>query len=224
MFRERAANPPAEFVRLVAESSFATGEAVGEFAHFYVNLTVIAIALLVVPILGLGGAAARLGASGRARRLASLRLIGMTGGEVVLMSIIETIVLAAIGAVLGAGLYLVSLPAWRAVSFHHTAISPGEMVVPWPLGLAIVAAIVVLAVLLTVLELRRVRISPLGVAHRHTAPALRSWRVFLLLAAAAGFYLLSSGVRISSADLTVFLILGAGIAVVVGAINLGARG
>src|SRR5699024_8975831 len=63
----------------------------------YVVLAGIACALLVVPVLGLGAGAARLGARGRSRRLAALRLIGMTGSEVVRLSVVETVVQALVG-------------------------------------------------------------------------------------------------------------------------------
>src|SRR5699024_8373403 len=82
-----------------------------QFLQGYVVLAMVACALLVVPVLNLGAAAARLGAHGRARRLASLRLVGMSGRQVAVMSTIETLVQAAAGTFVGVLLWLASLPA-----------------------------------------------------------------------------------------------------------------
>ena len=60
-FVSRASNPPA---------------GVSDVATFYVVMACFAATLMTVPILSMGGAAARLGLSRRARDLAVLRLIG----------------------------------------------------------------------------------------------------------------------------------------------------
>ena len=82
-FAQRRVAPPQSL------AAFDT-ETVTLMTNTYVILAGIACALLIAPVLSLGGAAARLGARGRARRLAALRLVGMTGGQVVTMSVIET--------------------------------------------------------------------------------------------------------------------------------------
>lgn len=148
-----------------------------DLTGIYVVLAGLACALIVVPILSLGGAAARLGARGRATRLASLRLVGMTGGEVVTLSLVETLVQAIVGMALGTVLWLASLPAWSLITFQTVHLKPADMRGPWWLWLAVWGVILVLAVISTVVGLRRVRISPLGVAARQTPPALKVWRV-----------------------------------------------
>ena len=67
----------------------------------YQALAVIALALLVVPLVSLGGAAARLSARRRDDRLATLRLLGATPAVVSALAVIESAVLAAVGAVAG---------------------------------------------------------------------------------------------------------------------------
>lgn len=150
-----------------------------DFTRIYVVLAAIACAMVVVPILSLGGAAARLGARGRASRLASLRLLGMTGSQVVAMSVLETVVLALVGMVLGTLLWLASLPLWSLVKFQTVHIDPTLMRGPWWLWLAVWGVMLILAVLSTILGLRRVRISPLGVAARQTPPSLKVWRAVI---------------------------------------------
>src|SRR5690606_16722980 len=75
-FERRAANPTSNFM--------------AEQAGAYVVLAWIAVVLLVVPLLSLGGAAARLGVSRRNARLATLRLLGATPREVVGLTVAET--------------------------------------------------------------------------------------------------------------------------------------
>ncbi|OKL55022.1 hypothetical protein BSZ39_01210 [Bowdeniella nasicola] len=218
MFIERAANPPQPFLDAAEGSELPMS--VAQQASMYPALATIACALLVIPIFTLGGGAARLGASGRARRLASLRLIGMTGGEVVLMSVIESVVLSTLGALIGVGLWLISLPAWSAVNFLGEPLHAGEMLMPVWLAIAVIAAIVLLAALSTLIGLQRVRISPLGVAKRESARGVTIWRVVAFLATVAGFFVIAQGFQIRTASLVGFMIIGGFIAAVVFGMNL----
>lgn len=148
-----------------------------QIAPAYVGLAGFACALLVIPVLALGGAAARLGARGRARRLASLRLVGMTGGEVVRMSVLETLIQSMAGLVVGSVVYVVSLPLWQLLTFQAQPVRAFEMLLPWWLWLGVVGILLVLSMLSTALGLRRVTISPLGVARNQSAPGLKRWRL-----------------------------------------------
>ena len=79
----------------------------------YVMLAYFAATLLVVPIISMGAAAARLGMSRRERDLAVLRLMGLAPGATKLACILETCVFAVVGVVvgsLGAGGGIVSVP------------------------------------------------------------------------------------------------------------------
>lgn len=178
---------------LLSNLGLPNDEATQSFIEIYVLLAALACALVVVPILSLGGAAARLGARGRSTRLASLRLIGMTGGEVVAISVVETIVQAVVGMILGTILWLVSLPAWGLITFQTVQLTPSLMRGPWWLWLAVWGAILVLAIISTIVGLRRVRISPLGVAARQTPPAMKVWRAvaFVVVAVVAVVYVQS---------------------------------
>ncbi len=218
MFVQRWQHPSADIVARIAMPE----RSVGSFLESYVVLASIACALLVLPVLTLGAAAARLGARGRARRLASLRLVGMTGGEVVLMSVVETLVQALIGTALGVALWLLTLPLWQVVSFHGAPIPPTEMLLPWWLGLAVVAVLLGLAALSTVLGLQQVRISPLGVAMQQTPRRLRAWRVAFFIAAIVAFGLFSKvfSTRIGLVNLQIYAVMAGMILLVVGAVNL----
>src|SRR5690606_1861280 len=68
-------------------------------APIYHALAAIAIVLLVVPLVTLGGAAARLSARRRDERLSTLRLLGVSPAGVVTATVLESTIVAAVGAV-----------------------------------------------------------------------------------------------------------------------------
>lgn len=218
MFVQRWQHPGPE---ILARLRMPQGSA-GWFLESYVVLAAIACALLVLPVLTLGAAAARLGARGRARRLASLRLVGMTGGEVVLMSVVETLVQALIGTVLGVVVWLLALPLWQVVSFHGAPLAPADMLLPWWLGLGVVAVLLGLAALSTVLGLQQVRISPLGVAMQQSPRRLRAWRVgiFVVVLVAFGIFGQAFSTKVGLVNLQVYAVMAGMILLVVGAVNL----
>ena len=70
-------------------------------AMLYQALAAIALVLLVVPLTSLGGAAARLSARRRDERLSTLRLLGVTPGGVTVATVVESVFVAAAGALIG---------------------------------------------------------------------------------------------------------------------------
>ena len=115
MFKTLNEERPAKILQAIGEDRADT------MLTYYV-LSVVAGALLVIPIFALGSSAARLGAQARARRLATLRLIGVTGSQTVRMALIETAAQWLIGAVAGVVLYYATLPAWSNASFFKVSI------------------------------------------------------------------------------------------------------
>lgn len=219
MFYGRWQNPPASLERIIENTGNPYTSAT-DVASMYLTLAIIACAILVVPILSLGAGAARLGASGRAKRLASLRLLGMTGGEVVVMSVIETIILTLGGALLGGILFLLSLPLWRFISFHDQPLTPGDMVGPWWLNLAVLGVITLLSALSTIIGLRQVVISPLGVAKRETPKALQFWRVIVFVAAIVIFAFAAQSFNAITSDIMTYLFMGGVIMFMLFTVNL----
>lgn len=147
----------------------------------YFFLAIVALGLLIIPLLGLGSAATRLGANGRARRLASLRLIGVSAAQVNLMTLVETLLQALVGFAIGLTIYLVTLPAWSTVKFTDIHLGGTEMLLPWWGFLGAFVLVVVITLASTVIGLRRVSISPLGVSRRETPAALKHWRIIGLV-------------------------------------------
>jgi hypothetical protein len=176
--------------------------------------------LLIVPVLTLGAAAARMGALGRDRRLAGLRLLGATGGQVVALSAIETMLAALAGAALGTLGYLATLPLWAGVTFQATPLGAGEMLLPVAGIAGIVVLLVLLAGISSVGGLLRLRISPLGVARRQPRKALKLWR-FLALPAVVVVWLVTAPL-LNLARQLVFstAIIVVALAVFMGVVNL----
>ncbi len=189
-----------------------------DVAPAYVGLAGFACALLTIPVLALGGAAARLGARGRSRRLASLRLVGMTSGEVVKMSVVETLVQAVAGVVLGSVVFVASLPAWQLISFQGQSIEAREMLPPWWLWLAVLGVLLMLAMASTILGLRRVSISPLGVARDETPKRLKTWRLVLVVLLVTGFMIYSQTANIANLMGLIFTLVF--LTVVIGSITV----
>lgn len=177
-FAERAEHPTTPFERDAGDT--------------YVLLAVIATVLLVVPLLTLGGAAARLGVARRHERLAALRLLGATPREVLGLTVLETAGQGLVGAVLGSLLYGALLPVWTSVPFQERTFSAAELWVgPRVLGL-VWLAVPLLAAVSGAVSLRQVVVSPLGVARRVRPPALRAARVVGAVVAFLAFVVVST--------------------------------
>lgn len=218
-FYQRQLFPPAAFVQAATGGRYPAGYVAGQL-QLWTMLAACAGVLLIIPVLTLGAAAARMGALGRDRRLATLRLLGITGGQAIGLSTIETMLAALAGALLGGVGYLVSLPAWSAVSFQAVPLSASEMLLPaWAIAAAC-AVLVMLAAISSVTGLLRLRISPLGVARRQPRPALRRWRFAVLPLAVVAW--LAVGPTLNLARDFVFgaTVIAVGLGVFMGVINL----
>ncbi|MFC4123148.1 FtsX-like permease family protein [Nonomuraea zeae] len=164
-----------------------------EDAEAYRVLTLIASVLMVVPLLVFGGAAARLTVARRDQRLAALRLIGATPGQVAGMTVAEAVIVALAGALAGAAAFALAVPPLSGIEMQGGPWFVSDLF-PAPLYLAaVLVAVPLLVGLSAVVGLRRVVVSPLGVAKRETPPAMRFVRVVALLAVLAVFPMLSRG-------------------------------
>lgn len=188
MFYDRWRHPSGLLGQVVAED-----KVFDAILAVYVGLAIFACCLLVPSVASLAASGAQLGARGRERRLASLRLLGLSSGDVTRMALLDAVIQSIIGTALGAVLYLVTLPAWGALEMQAMVVRPfDEMLVPWWLGLTVAAALVVLGVMASAWGLRQVRISPLGVARRANRPGARWWRVVTFLVLVGIAYGISS--------------------------------
>ncbi|MEU8119267.1 FtsX-like permease family protein [Spirillospora sp. NPDC049024] len=188
---------------------FATGASWS--AGIYLWLAGLASVLMVVPLLVFGGAAARLTVARRDARLAALRLVGATPGQVVAITAAEAVLTAVAGAVAGLALYAAAVPALARITIAGGGWFAGDL---WP-GPAVLAGVLAAVPLLVgasaVAGLRRVVVGPLGVARRETPPGMRAVRIVALLAVVAAFGAVGGGLvdmgRAGMVILMVFLVL-----------------
>lgn len=158
-----------------------------DYAESYVILAWVAVVLLVVPLASLGAGAARLGVARRDARLATLRLLGVTGSQVVALTALETAQQGLLGAVIGLLCYGALMPVWTSIPFMGETFSAGELWVGLPVVGVVLLAVPLVAALSAAVSLRRVVVTPLGVARRTTPPAMRWVRVLLVLGAVGAF-------------------------------------
>ncbi|WP_370616906.1 FtsX-like permease family protein [Mumia qirimensis] len=147
------------------------------YAVQYPFLAGIAVLLILVPLGTLGAAAARMAAARRDARLAALRLCGATRSQVAGLTVLDAAAQAAVGALVGIVGYAALVPVVAQVRFQGRTFDLAELWVGVPVLLLAVLAVLVVAVLSAVASLRRVAITPLGVANRVTPPGLRAVRL-----------------------------------------------
>ncbi|AMG84402.1 MULTISPECIES: FtsX-like permease family protein [Microbacterium] len=173
-------------------------------AVLYQGLAAIALVLLVVPLTSLGGAAARLSARRRDERLSTLRLLGVTPGGVTTATVVESVLVAAAGAVIGIGGHLALSPLIGLIPFRGEPLGLAAVVLSPVMIAAVVGGVLLLAAGSAVVGLRRVVISPLGVRTR-TAPTNVHW-IRAVIAVA--------GIAIAFALIKVFPMIGGVVATI----------
>ena len=178
-----------------------------QFSTAYVALAVFACMLLVVPFVALAGSAARLAASRRDARLAALRLAGATTGQVVRLTALDAAGQALIGALIGIAGYCALMPAVMLIPFQEQRFTFEQLWVG-PLALVItLAGVAILALISSLVTLRRVAITPLGVTSR-TATALPSGtRMVLFVVVVVAAMLAQAGQAVMDAVIIGFMLL-----------------
>lgn len=159
-------------------------------AMLYQALAAIALVLLVVPLTSLGGAAARLSARRRDERLSTLRLLGVTPGGVTVATVVESVFVAAAGALIGVAGHLALSPLIGLIPFRGEPLGLPSVVLPPAMIAAVVAGVLLLAAGSAVVGLRRVVISPLGVRTRTTPPNVHWIRAVIAVAGIATAFVL----------------------------------
>jgi hypothetical protein len=152
-------------------------------------LSVVALALLT-PLLIFIATATRLSAARREQRFAAMRLVGARPRQISVIATVESTVAAVAGVAAGFGLFFVLRIPLAAVPFTGEPFFPADMSLSLTDILVVALGVPVAAALVARLALRRVQISPLGVARRVTPEPPRAWRVIPLLAGLAwlGFF------------------------------------
>ncbi|GAB3133190.1 FtsX-like permease family protein [Microbispora hainanensis] len=137
---------------------------------------------LIVPLLVLVGTATRLAAARRESRFAAIRLVGATTRQINVLATVDAALGALAGALTGLAIFQLVRPAVAGVRVTGARFFP-DLVAPhaWQYA-AVLGGVPVVAAGAALWSLRRVRISPLGVARKTTTSPPRAWRVIPLLA------------------------------------------
>ena len=190
-----------------------------DIAPVYQGLAVIALALLVVPLIALGGSAARLSARRRDDRLAGLRLLGATPATVTALTVIESTLLAVAGALVGVVLSLALAPLVGLIPFRGEPLGVSILLGPGWIALAVIG-VGALAALSAVIGLRRVVLSPLGVRTRQDAPRTHWVRVVIAVVVIGIVYLAMSALGGFGGVAVIIAVLGAGFGGAIAVLNL----
>jgi hypothetical protein len=152
-------------------------------------LSVVALAMLA-PVLIFIATATRLSAARREQRFAAMRLVGATRRQVSLLAATESTAAAVLGVAAGFGIFFGLRAPVAGIPFLGEPFFPADMSLSLPDILAVALGVPVAAAVAARLALRRVHISPLGVARRTTPRPPRAWRVLPLLVGLAelGFF------------------------------------
>src|SRR5262249_17240603 len=133
------------------------------------------------PLLVLIGTATRLSAARREERYAAIRLVGGTPGQIDTIASVDAVIGAFFGTLLGIGLFLVIRPFVADLTLSCARFFPNSGTPTFWGYLGVIIVVPAAAAVASLISLRRVRISPLGVARKTTPPAPRAWRVIPLL-------------------------------------------
>ncbi len=206
---ERALTGPAELVVFVGDTPAKlaalpgtiradkianyTGKPV--WTSFFRDAFVVGAIAFLLPILILIGTATKLSSARREERYAALRLVGATPRQVNVAASVDAIVSALVGSAVGIGVFLLVRPALAGTSLTSVRYF-SDQVTPTLSGyLAVVVAVPAASAIVTLLSLRRVRTSPLGVSRKVSPPPPRAWRIIPLI---VGIVLFVAGLAATS--------------------------
>lgn len=189
-------------------------------AGAYQNLSLLALALMVLPLLTLGGSAARLSARRRDERLSTLRLLGATPALVATLTVVESTLVALLGVLAGIFLYAAALPAVALIPFQGQALGLENLWLTASVLLMAAASLILLAAVSAALGLRQVVLSPLGVRTRQKAPTVHWLRLALGAGAAVVLYFVMATAMNSNSAAVFIVVLCGGFAGGLAVLNL----
>ncbi|HWG23591.1 FtsX-like permease family protein [Actinospica sp.] len=168
-------------------STISSGAQTSVWTNYFRYAFAVGAVAFVLPILILIGMATRLAATRREERYAALRLVGATNRQIAVISSVDASVSALAGTLLGMLLFVLLRPLLADMVLFGTKYF-SYAVTPTALGyLALLVCVPLASAVASLISLRRVRISPLGVTRRQTPPRPSVVRVIPLLLGVALF-------------------------------------
>lgn len=159
----------------------ATGAQLQGTTNIYKEAFGIGALAILFPLLILINTATRLAATRREERYAAMRLIGATPHQINIIASVDAIVGSLMGAALGCLLFLVSQSAIADISFSGVKFFP-NYVTPGVWGyVSMIVIVPIVAAIASLISLRRVKVSPLGVSRKATPPKPGAWRIIPLV-------------------------------------------
>jgi hypothetical protein len=152
-------------------TGFDTTPKAPEIPPMAVLMIVLAVIGALVPVAVFVSTATRLSAARREQRLAALRLVGATASQVTRLAAVEALLVTIVGLLAGIGLFFAMRPLVAKIPLDAATWFPDSIVPPLMPSVTLLAAIPVVGVAASVLALRRVVITPLGV-HRRQTPGM----------------------------------------------------
>lgn len=183
----------------------------------YRQLTYVAVALLAFPVVSLLGASARLTAVRRVERLAMMRLLGASTGQITVVAVTEVTAVATVAALIGVGAQWLLAPALADISLGGSGWFPDDLRPALLVAAAIVVGVALLATVAAVGGLRQVVIGPLGAARRQRAGSARLVRLFAVVAG-LGVFTVANGLRNGAPQSAAGLFLAIGVLAMFGTV------
>lgn len=183
-------DPPAKLAALpntIRVDKIATFPGKQVWSPYFRDAFAVGALAFLFPILILIGTATKLASARREERYASLRLVGATAHDINVIASADAIGSALLGGILGIGIFVLLQSALASTAITSAVYFPAE-VTPTIWGyLGVLVAVPAASAIASMLALRRVRLTPLGVSRRVSPPAPGMWRVLPLLAGIALF-------------------------------------
>ncbi len=188
------------------------------------DLPPIAILILVIAVVGalapvavFVATATRMAAARREQRLAALRLVGATPGQVARLAIVEALLYTAIGAPAGVILFYLARPWVALIPLDGATWWPDAIVPPIGQAILLLGLVQVVGAGAALIGMKRLSVSPLGVQQRVTPPAPRFWRIVPALAGVVALLVGITEFR-GSSSLSTMIVLGGSFATIIGGI------
>ncbi|MBQ1513875.1 MAG: ABC transporter permease [Bifidobacterium sp.] len=148
------------------------------YAGGHVILAAFTCLMLIVPFISLAGSAAR--------------LAGATTAQVVKLTALDAAIQALFGAIIGIIGYVAVMPLIMLLKFQNRHFTFEQLWVGLPVLTGVLVGVTVLALVSSLITLRRVAITPLGVMNRAAQPLPAAWRALIFLVVMAGLYAMLS--------------------------------
>lgn len=165
------------------------------WSSYFRDAFAVGVLAVLFPILILIGTATRLSAARREERFAAMRLVGATPVQIGVIASVDAIVSALLGVLVGIGVFALVQPALANAALIGTRYF-ADNVTPTAAGyIGMLIAVPLASAIASLMSLRRLQISPLGVSRKVTPAAPGFGRVVPLL---IGIILFVAGLAITS--------------------------